>query len=791
MLLGGVLEFDAKKKDKEWAKTVNMLILINSEFLVSQETYSFLKSYSVGDYDTEQFKLNFYDRETILKNDPSQIRIDFQPIDLLSVYRHVITSAIDKQPLNTECKCTDETAISKMEEDIAKKRVYKQQIEPFLKLSTKALGGNPNMVKEQDTAGYNSNMDQADALGLDMSNPLDEQIWKSSLQRAKWESSLEVAIDHFFNLSDEKELRKKWVHDYFDCNVIASQTATNSASGLPETMYLKPYSVYTVNATRPDRSDAIGMGYNRIMSVKTFLELFIKEVNDEDELNEILVAANIQTGMIYTGIWYGHGEQPEGTCTWGEFLGMSLKVGYIEWKTQNIDNYESVDEYGTTNVYKRPSDFEPKKGKKSKLEKRFYESIYKWYFLRDNAVSVYGFGLLPNQIRKGTFSELSDFSIQIYFEEGQSMTERAIPHIQRFFDLWTKYQYLWLKAKASGTAYDLDSVYKIMQDIKAPDGGALDPISYVRFLESTTDFLYKSAKDESGNPLGGDGTPFKKVERGVDVATVQELIAGMTLQINYIRTVTGINEVRTGGTPQDNGQGYKVSVFNLQRSQDATYYIESGLYKLIGNQANWIAYATQEIITEKDYTYDSLVEAIGQYNVDCIESLDNKNPKSFSIFTGISMTDLEKVEVSQDAQLLAQQGVISLANKYMVEEAGSYKQARQLLAYFQEKSLQQASQSKQQETAMAMQLEDKKHQDKMQELALTTQSAYKTATDVAYIQKGEKQMTEAIKSDTKQKMQTEKLKATQVKSLQDHLQKKDLSAFESSIESQTPQNATT
>lgn len=788
MTLSGILEFSAAEKTSEWAQKICSIILMNSEFLIGQEKYNELRGFGIGNYSTEEYKLNYYDAKTIQENSPEQIRIDFQPVDLLSVYRHVLVSAIDKQPLNVDATCGDETAVSKMEEDIAKKRVYKEQIEPFLKLSTKALGGNPNMVKEQDTAGYNSNMDQADALGLDMSNSLDRAIWKDALQRPKWETSLEVATNHFFSLSNATELRKKWVHDYFDCNVIAGQVVANSASGLPEAIYLKPYSVFTVNATRPDRSDAIGIGYNRVMSVKSFLEIFIKEVKDEDELQDILMAANIQTGMTYTGIWMGHGEQPDGSCSWGEFLGMSLRVGYVQWKTQNIDKYETKEEYGTKITYKRPADYEAPKKSKDSLESRFYESIYQWYYLHDNAVKVYGFSLLPNQVRKGTFNELSDFSIQIYFEEGQSITERAIPYIKRFFDAWTKAQFFMLNCKASGMGYDFDAIYKLLQDpaMKGIDGNSLDPMAFVRFLKSTSTFLYKSARDENGNPLGGDSIPFKEAKFGLD-ETYGELVAAMANQVQSIMMLTGINEVRTAAPQTD--QGYKVSVFNLQRSQDATFYIESGLYHLMGQQACAIGYHVQEILTEKNYAYDSLNEAIGNYHCENIKSLSNKSPKAFSIFVGISMSDLEKVEVSQDASILAQQNVISLANKYMVEEAKSYKQARQLLGYFQAKSQQQAQQAAMAAQSGAAQLEDMKIKGKLAEIEAQGKWQYKTQTDVAYIQKGEKVMTEAMKADTKQKMQTEKIQATKVKSLQDHLQKKDAAAFDATLEKQNPQSA--
>lgn len=788
----GVLEFDADKKDESWGIRITPSVIQNAHFLISQDHYNYCKSYGVGRYETQDYMLNFYDRDTILKNDPNQIRIDFQPVDLLSVYRHVTASAIDKQPISPEAKCTDELAKSKMEEDIAKKQVYKNKVEPFLKLSAKALGGDPNMVKEP-TQNYNSNMEQADALGMDMENTLDRAIWKEVLQRPKWESSLEIGIDHFFQLSEETELRKRFIYDFFDTNVMTSQVIENSASGLPEITYVQPYSVYTVNATRPDRRDAIGIGYNRVISVKSFLELFIKEVKDEEELTDVLMAANIQTGMSYVGIWWGQGEQPDNTCSYNEFLGMSLRLGYIEWKTQNIDHYEKVYEYGTMNTYKRPIDFNADgySAKKEKykepsgtgkgMEKRFYEQIYKWYFLQDNPVKVYGFGLLPNQVRKGTFNQLSDFSIQIYVEEGQSLTERAIPYIKRFFDAYTKFQYFMLRAKPSGTGYDVDSIYKILPSIKSPDGGMLDPTAYVRFLEGQVDFLYKSARDESGNPLGGDSIPFKKIERGLD-PTAWDLVKAMQLQITNIMMITGINEVRTAASnPED---GYKASVFNLQRSQETTFYLESGLYKFMGNQAACVAYYIQQIIEENSFAMEALEEAIGEYNIECIKSLNNKSPKAFSIFIGIGMSDLEKVQVSQDAQILAQNNVITLSDKYMVESARNYHQARRLLGYFQQKAQENAQKAEANKTAGLVQLEQVKHKDKMEEIDLSGKINYKTLTDVAKINKGIDLQSEVIKSNTKKELQSEKLQHNTASSLQTHLQSKDQAYLDSQLEQQ-------
>ncbi len=291
------------------------------------------------------------------------------------------------------------------------------------------------IASEED---FSSDVSPIKEQGLDISNPVDEAIFKNYLQRQVWEIAIELGVSHYFSLSEVLEKLKMWTGDIIDHNCFGGEVTVNAFSGEPQLTYLYPYEIYTIGGKQPSGKDALGKGWERTVTVREIIALMGNDLNDES-LEQLLSHANAESGQSYKGIWYPEidATQPMGTCSYNTFLGMTARLGKLEIKSQNSDAY--LNKKKGNNFITEKVDIDYKPPKKSKvvnskgdleheddvnLEYTFYDVTYKAYYIPSTKL-VWGFGKVPLAVRYGTKNELTDFSIISYNINGKSMCEKC------------------------------------------------------------------------------------------------------------------------------------------------------------------------------------------------------------------------------------------------------------------------------------------------------------------------------------------------------------------------------
>lgn len=720
-------EFDADKKDTAWFRRVIVELIGKKQWLILPAQYNINMTFADANYDISKTKAK-YDAFNI---PPEEQFIDFTPLDLLGNRIEAITSIIEKQGFEVKSKCTDPTAVSKREQDIALLKAEKE-LEPIRKQFAQGLGlSKPLPIASEED--FSSDISPVKEMNLDMTNPVDEGIYKNLFQRQIWEIAVELGISHYFNMSGTREMLKQLVEDMINHHCFSLSCSVNSYSGEPEIERLMPYEAFTILGKRFDRSDAIAKGWERRVSVREAIAFMGRDVT-KDELDQFLAAANSASSTNFIGIWYPElvAHCPENFCEHGQFLNMTCMLGYMEMKSQNSDLYIHSYDNGNILTQKQNLDFQwqqnwtsvermPKKKNEKYLEYKFYDVTYKGYYLPSNHF-VYGFGKLPLAVRFGSKNQLTDYSIITYRKNGKSMNQKCQPFIRHFFDLWCKYQHFINESRPSGEAWDMDVVREIANDLTGTDGKVGDWISTLKILQNNVNTIYKTKTIDGVKAVGGDGDPIKPRVRGID-PTVRDIVAYMANDLQQIETITGVNSVLLAQAPPTQDTGYKVSQLYLSQSINTIHYIQSAIEQSFSNAGVNVCQKIQFILNDSKSSpaYKAIEQAIGKRNTEAIKQLGKEPPYTFSIFIEFGMTVAQREEVKQVTNLMMQSKAITAAQQMTINSIQNYKLASALLTYYETKAMQQAQQAGQLAFQQATATEDQKTQGKLAEINAQSQ----------------------------------------------------------------------
>lgn len=694
MIRSDFLQYDESKKDKAWFARIIDLLIVRKRWLVEPIRYNKNESFSNGTYDVSATEKKY----DIFNNKKEDLGIDFQQLDLFGNMERSIISTLEKQGFEPKAKCTDPTARSKKERDIELLKA-EEELKEIRTQFGKGLGLTKPLplAKEED---FSSDIAPVKELGLDMTNPIDEGIYKNLLQRQIWEIAIELGIAHYMNQSDIKELFKMICRDLINQNAASLQCNINSFSGQPEIRYLFPNTVYTLLGWRPDRSDAIGKGYEILVSARDIVALLGSQVTQE-ELNQVLASVNTANNSNWAGIWMPGtmGTCPKDWCTYEAFLEMQGYLGYLEMKSQNADTYHHYMDDGNLFTNKLEAGFVlpdanyiddfPEKDGDNFLEYKFYDVTYKGFYVPYTRL-VFGFGKLPLATRFGSVNERTDFSIATYNQRGKSMNEQCQPFILHIFDLWCKLQDFINQGKASGWDYNLNTVQEIANLLIGTEGDKGNPIEAIKIMQGMVNGIYVP-ETVDGQQTGGDADPVKQRIRGID-PTAKDIVNMMNNELAQIERITGVNSILLAQAPPQADTGYRVSQLYLQQSINTIFYIQSATNTLLSNIGLNLCQKIQHIAVGEKSTpaYKSLVQAIGERNVKAIQQLGKEPPYTFSIFIEYGLTELQRAEIKAQTDLMLQSKAITASQAMQINGINNYKLAAALLAYYERRMMEEA-----------------------------------------------------------------------------------------------------
>lgn len=655
----------------------------STPFWNGRTDYATIRSYGRGQQSEMIYKQQFDPQGYMKSTAGGRPMIDWAAlswniVNPLPKYKNIILANLERQTYpEVQCEAVDDLAKNKKQEKKLMIKFQKQIDEDLKEISAKMKLPKPMKSNMTEKAGEQQ-PDPSSALKdieFDFDNDVEFNMYISMYWREAVEIANELCIQTLFELNEYPEILKEVRNDAIDFGIAAQRIYMDNNTCMPKIEWLRLEGLVAGWGRRRDFKDIEGWAYNDMMTVNQIIGKFGKELSRDTVLE--IFKFGISTYGYYDGSSYNTNWN-QGQISWDKIVKSDLdkvkvKVAYFEFLSQNCETTEySKGKYNTTKAKKRKNGYKSEK-EDSKVEQEWAQVVYKGYYVV-GMDKIFQYGMLNNMVREEGNEQQVMFSLSMYKFADKSITEHCIPHLDGIQLASLKFQLELKQAVPSGWAFDIDR----LAEISMGDSGKLDELEVMRMFTQTGRFPYKSI-DDNGNPLPASATgalPISPLPNGVSVA-IQGYIAAIQFHVSQIEMLIGYNSITAGGAPEARQAlgGIKIA---QAASDNATYYLVSGLNTMIENCARYMGSMIMDMATYGGYGWESFKRMIGNANADVVESMDKIAMHKFGIFVKEKMSDEEMNQFKQFIMDAYQKQEIDLSDVLMVWFLKDYKQAIQL-----------------------------------------------------------------------------------------------------------------
>jgi hypothetical protein len=289
--------------------------------------------------------------------------------------------------------------------------------------------------------------------------------------------------------------------------------------------------------------------------------------------------------------------------------------------------------------------------------------------------------------------------------ENKSLVEKMIPFADQMQLVHLKIQQLLGKARPPGLAVDVSGLSNVLKGM-GEDGWK--PLDIQNMYDQLGTYYFSSVRDD-GTPIA-NSQPIQELQNGIG-SDLERLIGIYNYNLNEIRNVTGVNEVRDASAP-DKDSLVGVDKLRLAASNNATRTVNDSYLRLVEQTAKDLSLMIQDNI-ENGIGIEGYYTAIGEQKVKTIK-ITGKDVSLAEI--GIKIEALpdeeEKMYIEQNIQASLSAQELRLEDAIVIRRVAktSVKLAEQVMLlrrkkYQEEKMMeaQNAAQANAQQQAMAAQ----------------------------------------------------------------------------------------
>lgn len=664
-----------------------------------KKRYNKFREYSAGMQSVDKYK------ELMgATGDASYLNLNWEVVPVISKFVDVLVGGLTNQDYKIKCTAIDKVSQDKKSEDRLRK-LTRMGLKSF-HAEMAGLTGIP--------------FDKGDDELPDTSEELD--LYMELNYKQAIEIAMEEGIELTLYLNNWEQIKKRVARDIVEVNIGCTKTAVEA--GKLVVKYVDPSNLITSHSNSPDFQNIQHAGEVMYITIHELKRLAGSEFTDEEY---------VEIGRASAGK-FGN---PESTINSSEiFNGFDSsqydnnKIAVLDavFKTTDKLHYEKKsNKFGGYSVNKKKANY--KAPKKSKFERKqlesFVENVYKGFWVIGTDY-MFDYGLATNILRpKSDLSRVilpySIYAPNIHNMNNKGLVERMIPFADQIQLCHLKIQHLMSKAKPKGSAIELGAI----ENVGKGDGGTFTPIQVQDIYQQTGNLYYRATADD-GSPT--QTNPIQELGGGIGGA-LQELIAIYQYNMQMIRDVTGINEMRDGSQP-DKESLVGVQKMALLASNNATRWINQALLSITENTAKSIAIRVGDLVKYKG-TYKGYMRALGEFNMKAIEVSKDVTMADYGVMIEPLPDDEEKAILEQNIQMSIQQGALRLEDAIIVRGIKNTKLANQMLMlrrkkYAKEQSEQamsnaQANAQQQQSSIQAKsqadaQLEQMKAQSELQKM---------------------------------------------------------------------------
>lgn len=715
-------EIDPDKKDYQWADRLISNFRMYWQHLVDPREAK----------EGMDIILSIYNMENVMKmfKNPKKMGMEFLPIAIMEKIRNILVGERVKAGISVSLDAIDPTAESerKSDKDLL---MHRREIEGMISVLQQQIGlPEYKMESEEKVTGkspYKGNVKLFDDLGLDETSGYQVSYFFKVWFKLLHEMRAQDIVNYFIEYNEMKENVDRWCNDIMGKKCIAGQAYVNEISGAIDNKYIAPERVRLIPGKRPDGRDGVCIGYEDSITVSDVIKRIGNDFDWQTDMAALITAVNYSNKREFTGIWDGsdcmYGSQvankPNSICQWNDFLNFKVELGYIEWKTFNAAAYKiGKDWHGNLRYIAKPPRTESSDDSKYVKESWYTEVTYRSYYLATSTLTqrLIKFGPLYHQTIEGSEDEYSNFSIFFKKEAGPSIAKVAKPWIELAQESFTKFRWMVRKAKPKGRAYNYESLIKVASKM-INEGSNKEKIhGVIKMFEEGINEIF-TIPEVNGEKVGGGVNPNYDLPNGLD-PTALSFKQIVDWCAEAIKNDLGINDIREAYSPKPN-DGLRLQMASLEQSRNATNYMSEMIDSVLRQFAKYNLLLVQDIVRYKDsLPYNFLKRALGETAIKDIKELDGVAIHRYGIFVNSFATYTERQRVLAETNEAWRAGEISYESKMLIDSINDYRKAAYIMAFEKTKAKREKEQEVAQLHANAMQVEQTKHQNKMQEIQL-------------------------------------------------------------------------
>lgn len=682
-----------KVKDQKWIKEYvkacydDFQGINTNSFYAGRNRYSNISKYMVGRQEPLTPIRNLGDKSA--NPDKGPLKVPKTILSIISKYARMMVSTLSKADRFVEIQAIDPTSVEETTEyyaDIKSRLILKREFEK--------MGLDPDEFFEAPEKNFQNEED----LDLYM-----EYSYKHRMA-IEAEQAIQIVLNNCEFDSIREQIIKQLV--YFGFAGYKDQFDQNGD------IKVKPVDVNNFIVSRcmyPDFRDALYMGEVLDLSIGDIKELDINREITEPQWQELAKKQGAKTSS------YGSQDHVNPV----DYEMYRVKVMAVEFYSNN----EIIIEKGLNklgNIALSTKSSINKKSKDNEYEVKEYKVVYegKWILGTD----IY-FGCKLQTNMKRPSKNISDVKLSYHAVcpmldnmETKSIGEDMIP-IQRMIELiWSKYQKAIIKAKTKGIAIEIGA----LENIPLGNGGeTLTPPQMLQFYEDTGNLVYRRLDEEGKNATF---KPIEELENGIGDEAMR-WFREIQSQISLLQQITGYNDLTDGSTPEArtlNGVAKQAqestnnSIDFMKRGERSIY--ESLLFSILIRIQD----------SAKQGKLEGYINAMGKSSIEFFKLSPEISARELGLTIKDAPDVFQKEALQQKVNLAIQQGQITLADSFVLENVPNVKHAEAILAIRIQKNMEEQqkinlqnieaqSRVQQDSAAMASQL-------KQQETQLLTQS---------------------------------------------------------------------
>lgn len=661
------------------------------------------RKYAEGLQSIDKYKNRF----SIEDGDVSYLNLDWSVVPVIPKYVDLWVGEMINQDLSIECDAID--PVSRMAKDDKRKEYLTNMVVKGLNDYLEAEMGFSIIPKGEYIPDNKEELD----IHMKLSSKLATEI------------AMEEAIDFELYASDWEQIKEKLIRDlavikksalkvYFDENNKVKFRYADWAN------IIVPYSV------KDDLSDIRYVG--EIIKVPLYeIRRMSKGSLSEEALFDIAKSfagrnnnRSWNYGSSFHKYYYDNSFDPG---SYDDFLIDLLDFTFISINT-NVWEKKS-NNYGGFYFQPRPSNYELPENSKQKRElvKKDLEYTYKGKWIV-NSDYLIDYGLSENILRDKKSGKFSPKAVHpyifiapnIYDMQNKSLVERMMPHADQIQLIHLKIQQLLSKLTPPGQAIDINA----LKDVVLGKGGAWSPLE-LQELYAQTGVFYHNGIDEEGRPM--NRRPIEEIHNSIG-NVLQELIGMYNFEIQQIRDVTGLNEVRDASMP-DKESAVATQQMALQSSRNVTRSLNYAFRYLFEGLARRLGLMIQYNIGN-GINLDLYENVIGHQNMRSINLTKDLKLVEMGIKVRALPDEGEKMLLEQNIQQSLAQKELLLEDAITIRSIPNEKLANQFLTLkrkqYSERKMEEDKARIQAQMQEAQQAAALKSEEEMQKIQIQAQA---------------------------------------------------------------------